>query len=138
MWTLYADGGCKPNPGKGAYSAVLFLDSKIVESVGGFLHDTTNNRAEYTACLAGLSLISKHCPREHVKIFLDSQLVLKQISGEWKINDNVLKELQASCISLINSLDVSFHWVKGHSGSTGNDYVDSTCSYFIAKSNVIV
>ena len=137
MWKVYTDGGCKPNPGKGAYSAALFKDNVLIESVGGYLQDTTNNKAEYRACYAGLQLVNEYCQcDDDIEMNLDSQLVIKHLTGEWKLKDESLKDSYLKCFDIITTFNnLHFTWVKGHSGNTGNEYVDSVCTFFIQSSS---
>ena len=140
MWKVYTDGGCKPNPGKGAYCAALYKGDTLIESAGGYLQDTTNNKAEYRACLAGLQLVEAHCDHDdEIIMLLDSQLVIKHLTGEWSVKDETLKSTYLKCFDKVVQYDnMRFEWVKGHSGNTGNDYVDSVCTYFIQRDTTVV
>ena len=138
MWKLYSDGGSRPNPGKAAYCAALYKDFELVESVGGYMGKSTNNKAEYKAFYAGLKLIENNCEYdEEIICFLDSQLVLKQTMKEWKVKDESLKDVSKQCQELVSKFEyIKLEWVKGHSGNKGNEYVDSVCTYFITKENL--
>jgi ribonuclease HI len=135
MWELYSDGGSRPNPGQAAYSAVLYKDSELIESIGGFMGESTNNKAEYKAFFSGLKLIEDNCNSDdEIVCYLDSQLVLKQITKEWKVKDESLKYITIKCQDLTSKFNnIKLKWVKGHSGNKGNEYVDSVCTYFIEK-----
>lgn len=135
MWDLYCDGGSKPNPGQAAYCAVLYEDGKIVESVGGYIGKSTNNKAEYKALYGGLKLLKENCHKEdEIGIHLDSQLVMNQVTGEWKVKDETLKEINGKCKKLYELYEnIEMKWVKGHSGVEGNEYADSVCTYFIDR-----
>ena len=135
MWKVYTDGGCKPNPGKGSYCAALYKGDTLIESVGGYLQETTNNKAEYRACYAGLKLMEEHCDtEEEIIMCLDSQLVIKHLTGEWKVKDETLRSIYMKCHEKVNK-KIRFEWVKGHSGNRGNDYADTVCTYFIEREN---
>ena len=139
MWKLYSDGGCKPNPGKGSYSAALYKDDALIESIGGYIGETTNNKAEYKAFWSGLQLIESHCDYDdQMEIYLDSQLVLNQVSGKWKVKDESLHDVSMMCQAVVKKFpNMSLLWVKGHSGNEGNNYVDTVCTYFIDKTATI-
>jgi ribonuclease HI len=90
---VYIDGGCRGNPGPGAIG-VLVLDGdgnelrRDAECIG----DTTNNRAEYHAVIKGLSVCAEYT-RGKVTLYSDSELVVKQMNGRWRLKNNELREL---------------------------------------------
>lgn len=91
--TLFCDGGARGNPGPAAAGAVIFDSQKNeIASVAKFLDSTTNNRAEYFGVILGIQKALEFKPTE-IEIFLDSKLVVEQISGRWKIKDLELKKL---------------------------------------------
>ncbi len=90
---VFTDGGARGNPGPAAIGAVLF-DTNNVElaHVKKYIGDTTNNQAEYQALIAGLELALKHHVAS-IHCYLDSELVVKQIQGLYKIKEPSLKLL---------------------------------------------
>jgi len=90
-FTLYADGGARGNPGPAGAGAVVFDGSgKRVLEVADYLGETTNNVAEYEAVLRGLAKLANSYPEgffNHtpVTVRMDSQLVVKQIRGEFRV-----------------------------------------------------
>lgn len=93
---LYTDGGARGNPGPAAAGIVLFdaeyTESPLEES-GVFLGEhMTNNEAEYRALLLALSRAVSYSP-ETVTCFLDSELVVKQLRGEYRVKHIGLKVL---------------------------------------------
>ncbi len=94
-YTLYIDGASVPNPGKSAIGIVLLdQDGIAVEQFGGCIEDGTNNRAEYSALIKGLSLAAKHFARS-VNVRSDSELVVYQMGGRYKVRDVNLRELHS-------------------------------------------
>ena len=92
-YELYTDGGARGNPGPGAVGIVLKKGKEVVFSKGKYLGDNlTNNQAEYRAILGGLQVASKMEIKE-IKCNLDSELVVKQLKGEYKVKNEDLKEL---------------------------------------------
>jgi|CXWL01.1.fsa_nt_gi ribonuclease HI len=90
-YILYADGGARGNPGPAGAGAVAFdaLGKRVVE-VSDYLGETTNNVAEYEAVLRGLSALLKEFGEDHLKtigvlVKMDSELVIKQMKGEYKV-----------------------------------------------------
>ena len=135
MWNLYTDGGCRPNPGNASYSAALYNVNELYESIGGYIGQGTNNKAEYRAFLSGLYLLENNCKYEdNIECHLDSQLIIKQLTNVWKVKDKELLIISDKCKVIVAKFqNIKFNWVKGHSGNKGNEYVDSVCTYFIKK-----
>ncbi len=90
---LYTDGGSRGNPGPSAGAFVICdLEDNVVETTGFFIGSGTNNIAEYTALLRGL----EHCKQfgaEQLIVYLDSELVVRQLNGEYKVKNAQLKPL---------------------------------------------
>lgn len=86
MITIYCDGGCIVGRGIGARSYVIVKDGKINRMGGAAINSIglTNNRAEYTAIIHALSFGSED---NKVTIVSDSEVVIKQINGEYKVKD---------------------------------------------------
>lgn len=88
---LYTDGGARGNPGEAAYAFLIFDDKKKLFEYSMRIGVTTNNVAEYTAVLEGLR---KACELDDsVEVFSDSELVVRQLKGEYKTKKPHLKEL---------------------------------------------
>jgi ribonuclease HI len=90
---LFTDGGSRGNPGPGAIGVLLFDErgneiTRFKECIG----HTTNNRAEYKALIKGLDLAAKHT-RDTVHCYLDSELVVRQMSGFWRLKNDELRTL---------------------------------------------
>jgi ribonuclease HI len=90
---LFADGGSRGNPGPAASAAVL-LDSQgeLVEEIGAYLGVATNNVAEWTALLLGLEAAAKR-GIQRLGVRLDSELVVKQLRGEYRVKHAGLQPL---------------------------------------------
>ncbi|MBU2575343.1 MAG: ribonuclease HI family protein [Elusimicrobia bacterium] len=92
---IFIDGGSRGNPGHGACAAAFF-DGKgsLIEEEGKDLGHCTNNFAEYNGLVLALSAAARLGAAE-LKIFSDSELLVKQFNGEYKIKDAALKILMA-------------------------------------------
>ncbi len=102
---LYVDGGARGNPGPAACGYILKEpEGKIIESEGIFLGETTNNIAEYTGLLKGLQCARKHNIKA-LHIFSDSELMVKQIIGEYKVKSSNLQPLYHQIQRLLLSFD---------------------------------
>ena len=92
MLRIFSDGGSRGNPGPSAYAIVVTENSKIIHEHSEFLGVHTNNYAEYRGLIAGLSFAANHGARE-VEFVMDSQLVIRQMNGEYKVKSPDMLEL---------------------------------------------
>jgi probable phosphoglycerate mutase len=91
--TLYTDGGARGNPGPAAYAFVLEAeDGTVLDARGKAIGVATNNVAEYSALVAGLERAVEAGVRE-LEVVSDSELVVKQMRGEYKVKHPALQEL---------------------------------------------
>ena len=128
---IYTDGACKGNPGPGGWGALLVYKGAEKELWGGD-PNTTNNRMELMAAIAGLIALTRPCS---VKLVTDSQYVMKGIQ-EWLPNwkkrgwKTASKEpvknadLWQKLDEEVNGHQVSWQWVRGHTGHPGNERAD--------------
>jgi len=98
---LYSDGASSGNPGESGIGVVLLCDDKAYE-ISEHIGIATNNIAEYTALLRGLSR-AKTLKIERLRILLDSELIVRQIEGSYKVKNEKLRELYMDAISLLRS-----------------------------------
>ena len=95
VWTLRCDGGSRGNPGPGALGFVLCdAGGREVEAHGEFLGVCTNNVAEYRSLIAGLGAAARQGARTLV-VRMDSELVVRQMLGQYKVKNEGLKVLHA-------------------------------------------
>jgi ribonuclease HI len=103
--TLFADGGSRGNPGPAASAAVLFDGAgAIVEEIGAYLGVATNNVAEWTALVLGLEAAANRGVR-HLAVRLDSELVVKQLRGEYRVKHIDLQPLHRRAVALLRHFD---------------------------------
>jgi ribonuclease HI len=101
MHYLYTDGGARGNPGPAASAFFLFTeDMQLVDCNGIYLGETTNNVAEYSGLIAGLKSAAKLGIKE-LECRLDSELVVKQIGGEYKVKEPQMQKLHAQVCTLM-------------------------------------
>ena len=99
------DGGARGNPGPAAAAAVAAApDGEVLLERGEYLGETTNNVAEYRALLLGLQLAQELGVRE-VEVVNDSELVAKQVSGEYKVKNAGLKPLYLEAMRALREFD---------------------------------
>jgi ribonuclease HI len=103
--TVNVDGGARGNPGPAAIGVVVRdADGAVVESVGETIGATTNNVAEYRALLRGVELAAAHGATE-LELIGDSELVVRQIQGRYKVKNAAMKELYAQAKTALADFD---------------------------------
>lgn len=101
----HIDGGARGNPGPAGYGVVLEDEiGRPVAQLSEFLGRQTNNYAEYSGLLAALNYTRRHGFKA-LKVVSDSELMVKQINGEYKVSSPALKELHGHSMKLIDQLD---------------------------------
>jgi ribonuclease HI len=90
---MYTDGGARGNPGPSAIGVVIYdKNNKKISEISKYIGTTTNNVAEYTALYIGV-LKLKELKCKEVDMYLDSELIVRQLNGQYRIKDRKLKEL---------------------------------------------
>ncbi len=135
---IYTDGACVGNPGPGGWAAVILVDNKKMEIFGGEKL-TTNNRMELTAAIKALEYCElqegKQPSLKEICIYTDSAYVKEGITvwiNTWEKNDWKTKEkknvknidLWKKLKELVNSKQIEWKWIKGHSEDPMNDLAD--------------
>jgi len=93
--TVNVDGGARGNPGPAAIGVVVRdADGVVLEELGEAIGRATNNVAEYRALLRGIELAAAHGATE-LELIGDSELVVRQIEGRYKVKDATMRELHA-------------------------------------------
>lgn len=109
---IHTDGGSRGNPGHAAYGYV-FLDSteQVVLEDGAYIGIATNNEAEYAGLLAAVNRLlewDKLKSLEGATFRLDSNLVVQQVQGNWKIKEPRLRELVAQIHQRLHLLQIPY------------------------------
>ena len=102
---IYSDGGSRGNPGPAAIGYVAYANQELLYQGSLYIGSATNNIAEYLAIYHALNQLSqqKITPR-HISCFLDSELVVKQLRGEYKIKSPHLLEINQRIKQLIKAI----------------------------------
>lgn len=116
--TIYTDGSCSPNPGKGGWAFVAILSDSEIHVNGGNKY-TTNNIMEMTAVIEALKEFNQV---KKFHIYSDSLYVINCAQGKWQRKKNV--DLWKKYDSYAQGKDIIFQWVKGHNGDQYNELVD--------------
>lgn len=91
--TIYTDGGARGNPGPAGIGAVIFDEQgRVAAEISQYIGQATNNQAEYKALVAGLTK-AKELGGAELEVFLDSELVVKQLNREYRVKDKQLAPL---------------------------------------------
>jgi len=93
IWTIHTDGASRGNPGASAFSYVIVRPGQSVVEHAERMPDTTNNQAEYTALVEALRKAVELGATARVAVHSDSELMVKQMKGEYKVNDAGLRTL---------------------------------------------
>jgi ribonuclease HI len=110
---LFTDGGARGNPGPAAYGYVLEAeDGTVLASHGEHIGTATNNVAEYSGLVAGLrKALELHVP--DVEVVSDSELMVKQMRGEYRVKNDALRELFTEADRLARAVgNVEYRHVK--------------------------
>jgi ribonuclease HI len=101
----HSDGGARGNPGPAGYGVVIKDESgRKVAALSEYLGHQTNNFAEYQGLIAALEYTLAHGPKA-LKVISDSELLVRQIKGIYKVKNATLKDLHARAKDLIAQLD---------------------------------
>jgi ribonuclease HI len=103
---VHVDGGARGNPGPAAAAAVLTdpASRQVVDEATEYLGETTNNVAEYRGLLLGLARASTLGATE-VEVVNDSELVAKQVNGEYKVKHPEMKSLHSQALTALGAFD---------------------------------
>lgn len=104
-WLLMVDGAARGNPGEAGCGAVIYNeDGTVVKELSRYLGRATNNVAEYEGLLMGLEALLKMGQRR-IRVQSDSQLLVRQLSGQYRVKDEKLKLLFAKAVALLRQFD---------------------------------
>ena len=105
---INTDGGSRGNPGPAGIGAVIREDAITLAEVSSYIGEQTNNFAEYEALIQALEVlhekVSERLAEVDVEIRMDSELIVKQMKGEYKVKDATLKEKNARVHELLEKI----------------------------------
>lgn len=130
---IFADGGSRGNPGPAAIGVVIFGDGAKIAEFGEKIGVATNNVAEYLALKKGLEEAVKICQDEkvdYIEVFADSQLVIKQVTGQYKIKNQALATILAQILQLEKKLPkIKYNLVKREENREADKLVNTALDY---------
>jgi ribonuclease HI len=130
---VFTDGSADPNPGPGGWGAVYVRDDRIIDQASGHEPETTNNRMELRALIAGYDLVPEG---ETTTIYSDSRYCVQMINlwaDGWARNNWRRKAGPVKNLDLVKELyrrakarpELTLRWIKAHDGSRWNEYADA-------------
>jgi len=143
---IYTDGACSGNPGPGGYGVILKFNG-IEKTFSKGFKDTTNNRMELHAVIAGLNSLKEKCK---VQIYSDSKYIVDAVNNgwalrwkrnNWKRNKKeyaLNPDLWDKLLGLISQHEIQFIWVKGHAGHDENERCDKLAVAAAAQPNLSI
>ncbi len=118
---VHTDGGSRGNPGPASAAYVLHdTDGRLIRGKGVFLSETTNNVAEYTALLLALKA-AERLGAGRIELFSDSELMVRQINGQYRVKSKNLKGIFAECMAVLAGFR---HWRLNHISRDENAQAD--------------
>jgi ribonuclease HI len=145
--SIYTDGACSGNPGPGGWGTVLYLNDGAVHEMGGSAAQTTNNRMEMQAAIAGLQMVVASDQTTPIELLTDSEYVKKGITEwitGWKrrgwvnsakkpvLNQDLWQQLDTVNQAVAQQTGAAVIWtyVRGHTGNAGNERCDAIARGF--------
>lgn len=112
IWTLFVDGASRNNPGPSGAGIYLEKNGTVFIKDGYYLGIKTNNQAEYLALIFGLFIVAEQSKKgDTIEIVSDSQLLVRQLIGLYKVRDAQLQRLHAICKEKMHGFDVTIKHV---------------------------
>ena len=139
MVTIYTDGACRGNPGKGGWGAIIINKNGKTIDLSGGKNQTTNNQMELMATIRALEYFKT---KQDITIYTDSKYVKDGISSwinKWKINGWRTankkpvknKGLWIRLDKQIQNHNISWQWIRGHAGNKYNELADELARKYI-------
>ena len=127
--TIYTDGGARGNPGPAGIGIVIQGLASGKKTFGEYIGETTNNEAEYRALIVALQKLKKLAGKnklDQVDCYADSELMVKQLNGEYKVKDSNLRGLFMEVLKLKSELKapIVFHHIKRKQNSEADELLN--------------
>jgi ribonuclease HI len=104
-WLVMVDGAARGNPGEaGCGAAIVDENGTLVKELSRYLGRATNNVAEYQGLLLGLEALLQ-LGRKRIRVQMDSQLLVRQLNGEYRVKDEKLKALFEKAVRLLRGFE---------------------------------
>ena len=138
--SIYTDGACIGNPGPGGWATVIYLSDGSTTEIGDREGQTTNNRMELQAVITALKILATSGQNQPITLYTDSEYVIKGITSwlegwkkkGWKNSQRkaVANQDLWQLLDRLNTDQVKWQHVRGHSGNEGNERCDQIANAF--------
>lgn len=138
--SIYTDGACSGNPGRGGWGVVIYYDDGSINEIGDGAAQTTNNRMEMQAAISALQYLDNSGEKQPINLYTDSEYLIncvtKWVKGwkkkGWKKSDGqpVLNQDLLQLLDELNSSQIHWKHVRGHAGNVGNERCDDIARAF--------
>ncbi|MEE6282345.1 reverse transcriptase-like protein [Georgenia sunbinii] len=130
LLVIEADGGSRGNPGPAGYGALVREGDRVLAERAEYLGVVSNNVAEYSGLIAGLTAARQIDPTALVEVRMDSKLVVEQMSGRWKIKHEDMQRLARHARDAFRAEQVTYSWIpraeNAAADALANQVMDST------------
>lgn len=125
-WKVYVDGAARNNPGPAGAGVCILKNDAVVKKTGAYLGVKTNNQAEYLALLLGLFHIQQCMAADDMLLVIsDSQLLVRQLQGSYRVKESHLKPLYALAHSLLERYNYDIAHVLREENSAADEQANS-------------
>ena len=115
---IYTDGASRGNPGQAGVGVAIYKNKILLDTISQFIGIKTNNEAEYTAVIRALERLHYISEtKDKIEFYCDSELLVKQMKGIYKVKAEKVKPLYKLVQELIKNLDVNFTWISRNENS---------------------
>jgi len=129
-WTLCVDGASRNNPGPSGAGMYILKDRVLFLKDGYYLGIKTNNQAEYLALFFGLCLVEEHCQvGDEVTIISDSQLLVRQLNGIYRVKQPHLQPLFLLCKTKMQAVNATISHVLRDENSQADAMANQGIEY---------
>lgn len=128
---IYTDGGARGNPGPAGIGVVFKEKGEVVAEFKEYIGHTTNNQAEYRAVVLALKYLGDF-PHDAVNFYLDSQLVVCQVNGQYKVKNADLKPLHQKIKDLLFFENVKFYYIPREKNQEADRLVNEAIDEYLA------
>ena len=134
---LTADGGSRGNPGPAGYGSVITENGSIIAELYDFIGIATNNVAEYSGLIAGLTAINAIDPTATIDVRMDSKLVVEQMSGRWQIKHADMRSLAQDARNAHTPALVTYTWIPRDENSHADRLVNKALDQQVGGGEII-
>ncbi|MCA9495878.1 MAG: ribonuclease HI family protein [Nanoarchaeota archaeon] len=113
---IFTDGASRGNPGNAGIGVAIYEGNSLKKEISNFLGKKTNNEAEYLAVIEALNYLKEN-KIATANLFSDSEFLVKQLNGEYKVKAEKIKPLYEKVQTTLKNLKVSFHWIPREDNS---------------------